>query len=72
MEREHAMTVWIDGKKVSGETRIFNELGAFSPEAMKEARACIEGGYPYRGHTITTEGVEEATVERGARPASWW
>jgi len=66
------MTVVIDGRKITGLTRIYNELGASTPEAMQGARSCLNAGRPYKGHTIMHEVPETRPSEPGARPAGWW
>ncbi len=74
------MTVWIDGRKFTGLTAIYNELGAYTPEAMKEARSCLEAGRPYKGHCVELAApgkkreaalIPPLLFEPGDRPARW-
>lgn len=54
-KKNPGIVLWIDGVKFNSMTSIYCELGASTPERMKEVRGCIETGSPYKGRKLIKE-----------------
>jgi len=54
-KKNQEIVLWIDGVKFNSMTSIYCELGAHTPEKMKEVRQCIETGSSYKGRELLKE-----------------